>query len=134
MQPPTPDTRRRSSPRRQLNRLLPILIIAAAGGYILVQEVPAVNRWYQQLTAPARLAATEACQRAALGAADRPETARLRQEGKVHETQDGYYIEGVEIGHMGADGAEASYRFSCYTDRDGRLLSGNREEEGVESE
>ena len=134
MQQPTTDTRRRNSPRRQLNRLLPILIIAASGGYILVQEVPAVNRWYQQLTAPGRLAATEACQRAALGAADHPETARLRQEGKVHETQDGYYIEGVEIGHMGADGAEASYRFSCYTDRDGRLLSGSREEEGVESE
>ena len=52
MQQPSADT------RRQLNRLLPILI-AAAGGYILVQEVPAVNRWYQQLTAPERQAATE---------------------------------------------------------------------------
>ncbi|HDP90474.1 MAG TPA: hypothetical protein ENN42_11065 [Thioalkalivibrio sp.] len=83
MQRPTPDTssRRPRRTRRQLNRLLPLLIFGAVGGYILVQEVPTVNRWYQQLTNPGRLTATEACQRAALVAADRPETARRRATG-----------------------------------------------------
>lgn len=89
---------------------------------LLKEEVPTVNRWFQRVVAPARYAAAEACQRTALDASAQPAHARVRDEGTVHDTRNGFYVEGAEIGEMGANGAEATYRFDCYTDTSGVLI------------
>lgn len=113
---------RRPATRHNVRRFLPFLLMVLIGLFILKEQVPAVNHWFQRAVAPDRYAAAEACRRAALDAAAQPAYARVRNEGTVHETRNGFYVEGVEIGEMGADGAEVAYRFNCYTDPSGVLV------------
>ncbi|MFA7095001.1 MAG: hypothetical protein WC383_00775 [Gammaproteobacteria bacterium] len=117
----------RPEKRRKSGRFLPFLVIALIGLLILKEEVPAVNRWFQRVVAPDRYAAAEACRSAALDAATHPAYARVRDEGAVHETRNGFYVEGVEIGEMGADGAETTYRFNCYADPSGTLVKTHKD-------
>ncbi|HSP01325.1 MAG TPA: hypothetical protein VLN90_07670 [Thioalkalivibrio sp.] len=125
MQHTTPDPGSRRPPGNRLRpgRFVPIIIIVLIGLFILNQEVPAVNQWVQKLTAPERFSAGEACRRAALNAAQHPGFARLRAAGTVHDTRDGFYVEDVEIGSMDNDGAETVFRFNCYVDREGNVVS-----------
>lgn len=119
--------RRKTGTRRRLGRLVPLLILAVFGFIILRQEVPAVDDWIQRIIAPGEFAAAETCRRAALSSADSPGYARVRARGSVHKTRDGYYVEGVEIGSMGDDGAESVFRYSCYVDSNGNLVDAGRE-------
>jgi len=123
---PDPGSRRPSGHRRSPGRFVPVVIIVLVGLFILSQEVPAVNQWVQKLTAPERFSAGEACRRAALNAAEYPGYARLREAGTVHDTRDGFYVEEVEIGSMDNDGAETVFRFNCYVDREGNIVSSSR--------
>ncbi len=125
---PDPGSRRPSGHRRSPGRFVPLVVIVLIGLFILSQEVPAVNQWVQKLTAPERFAAGETCRRAALNAADHPGFARVRHSGTVHDTRDGFYVEGVEIGSLGDGGAETVFRYNCYVDREGNIVSSNRTE------
>ncbi|MFN2348556.1 MAG: hypothetical protein ABR558_03135 [Thioalkalivibrio sp.] len=127
---PDPGSRRPSGNRRRTGRFVPIIIIVLVGLFIFSQEVPAVNQWIQKLTAPERFSAGEACRRAALNAAEHPGFARLRAAGTVHDTRDGFYVEDVEIGSMGNDGAETVFRFNCYVDREDNIVSSSRVDVG----
>jgi hypothetical protein len=106
--------------------------MALAVLFILREQVPAVDAWFQSLVAPEQHAAAEACRRAALQAASQPDYARVRRQGTVHPTQNGFYVEAVEIGEMGTDGAESIYRFSCYADRTGALVNTHKQTAGNE--
>jgi hypothetical protein len=128
---PDPGSRRPSDKRRRLGRFVPLVIFALFGLFILKEQVPAVNHWFQSITAPESFAAAEACRRAALNAADHPGFARVRQVGTVHDTRDGFYVEDVEIGSMGNDGAEMVFRFNCYVDREGNIVSSSRVDVGT---
>jgi len=127
MEHPTPTPSRSTLPRRNMGRFLPFLIFALFGLFILKEQVPEVNHWFQRLVAPERYAAAEACRRAALDAAEQPDYARVRDEGTVHETRNGFYVEGVDIGSMGADGAETVFRFNCYADASGKLVKTHKD-------
>ncbi len=122
MDHPSPAPLRPQSPRRDLGRVVPFLFIVVIAGFILNDQVPAVNHWIQRIIAPKRYAAAEACRRAALQAATQPDYARIRNQGSVHETRNGFYVQDVEVGEMGAEGAETVYRFSCYADESGKLV------------
>jgi len=126
---PSPSDRGSHRPtvkRRRLGRFVPLVIFALVGLFMLKEQVPAVNHWFQRITAPESFAAGQACRRAALNAADDPGYARLRSDGEVHETRDGFYVEGVEVGSQGEHGAETVFRYSCYVDRQGNLVSAGR--------
>ncbi len=123
---------RTPAPRPNIGRLLPFLVMVLIVLIILKEQVPAVNHWFQSLLAPERYAAAEACRRAALNAAAHPNYARVRNEGTVHKTQNGFYVEGVTIGEMGADGAETVYRFNCYADASGKLVQTHKDAAAVQ--
>lgn len=127
MEPPSTNRTRRQEARFNISRLLPFLFMGFFVLFILKEEVPALNRWYQSIVAPERYQATTNCQRAALNASSRPDYARVRSTGSVHETQNGFYVEGVEIGEMGENGTEVVYRFNCYTERGGALVNTHKE-------
>lgn len=127
MEHPAPTHTRTPARGRNVSRFLPLLVMVLIGFLILKDQVPAVNRWFQSIVAPERYAAAEACRRAALNAATQPDYARVRDEGTVHETQNGFYVEGVSIGEMGEDGAETVYRFNCYADSFGKVVKTNKE-------
>lgn len=127
MEHPSTNRTRRQQARLNISRLLPFLFMVFFILFILKEEVPALDRWYQSIIAPERYQATTHCQRAALKASSQPDYARVRSAGRVHETQNGFYVEGVEIGEMGEDGTEVGYRFNCYTDRDGALVKTHME-------
>jgi len=131
MEHPAPAPSRTLTLRRNIGRFVPILIIVLFALFILKEEVPLVNRWFQSIFSPERYAAAEVCRRAALNASAQPDYARVRDAGAVHETQYGYYVEGVIIGEMGEDGAEKVYRFNCYTDPAGKLVKTHKDEKAA---
>jgi hypothetical protein len=132
MQPTAPDLPpRRRTGKRRLGRYLPLVIFVLFGLFILKEQVPALDQWFQKLTAPERFAGGETCRRAALNAADHPGFARVRHSGTVHDTRDGFYVEGVEIGSLGDGGTETVFRFNCYVDREGTIVSSSRVDIGT---
>lgn len=123
-----PERPQRPEHRRfDLGRYLPVLFMLLIALFIMMEQVPAFNHWLQRIIAPERYAAAETCLRAALDASTQPDYARVRSAGTTHRTRNGFYVEGVEIGEMGPDGAEAVYRFSCYTDPEGKLVNSHKD-------
>lgn len=125
MEHPTPS--RTPMPRHNISRFLPFLILVLIGLFILKDQVPWINHWFQSIVAPERYASAEACRHAAMDAATQPDYARVKNEGTVHKTLNGFYVDGVIIGEMGADGAETTYRFSCYADAAGKLVKTHKD-------
>lgn len=130
MEKPSPARGRAPMPGRRLGRLLPFVLLVVIGLLLLREHVPAVDTWLQRHIAPERTAAAEACRQAALASASQPDYARVRRTGTVHETRNGFYVEDVEIGEMGEDGAEAVFMFSCYADAAGRLVNTRKTQAG----
>jgi hypothetical protein len=46
--------------------------------------------------------------------------------GRVHETMDGPYVEGLLVVELAADGAEERAEYNCYLDKAGKLFRLNR--------
>ncbi len=112
--------------RRSLTRLLPVLIFAAIGLFILKQENDTANDWFDRTFHPEQWAAIDTCRRSALTESTQPSTARVIKRGKANKTQNGYLVEALLVGEMGADGQEQRYSFSCYVDGTGKLLNTHR--------
>lgn len=94
---------------------------------ILRNEVPEFNVWLEQMLQPEQARARQACRDAGLAKSVRPGFARIISDGQVHATRDGFYVEGLVIGEPGDTGAEQTFRFSCYVDSGGRLVTSQRE-------
>lgn len=111
---------------RKATRLLPLLIIGGILVAIAAQEIPAVGTWLQRWLQPEHWQASQTCQTAALALAGRREFARVIAPGKVHATQEGFYIEALVIGEMAENGGESRFSVACYTDSAGRLVRADR--------
>lgn len=120
-----PSTRRRI--RRRSKKVIPILIIALAAGFVLKEQIPAVDSSINRLLQPEAWQVTQACKQAAIAAVERPEFARILKGGEANRTQKGYYVNGVVVGEMGANGTEVRSRFSCYVDTDGNVVNAQRQ-------
>jgi hypothetical protein len=125
--PPGAPHRRERRRGRLGSRLALIVFALVIAVMILRHEVPQIDAWFESILHPSEHLARESCITAALHGALRPELARVVDRGEVHATQAGYYVEAVMLGEMGEDGAEALFRVSCYTDREGELLRATRE-------
>jgi hypothetical protein len=106
--------------------------MSVIGFLILKEEVPQVESWYLRLVDKDQWLAGENCGRAAIAAAVNSDFARVVENGTVHPTENGYYVEGVIIGEMGDTGAEVRFEFSCYTQRDGTIVKSQRSAAAVE--
>lgn len=51
---PAPAPSRTLTPRRNLDRFVPFLIMVLFALFILKEEVPLVNRWFQSIFSPER--------------------------------------------------------------------------------
>lgn len=108
---------------RRLQRLVPLLIIAAIGVFIAKQEVPAVDSWISRLINARAWEATEACNAAALAAAINPAFARLEKRGRAEQTGDGFYVGKVVVAELDAEGVQQRYRFSCNVSSGGEVVA-----------
>ncbi len=115
--------------KRRASRLIPLLIFALVAMLIARQEVPAVADWWEKTFAAQRWAVKQACREAALQAAPNRQFVRVIEHGVVHETDDGFYVEALVLGEMGADGAEQQVPYSCYLDSGYQLVKINRLDE-----
>ena len=124
-QPPAP--RREEKKRRRPELLLVFLFMGLMAFLVLKEEVPQVERWFQRLMDEERWHAGENCRRAAIEAASKPDFARIVENGTVHPTEKGYFIDDIVIGEMGESGAEVTFRFSCYTRVDGSIVKTHKD-------
>lgn len=109
--------------KRRLQRLLPLLIVAAIGVFIAKQEVPAVDRWISRLLNAQAWDATEACNKAAIAAASSPAFARLVNRGKAESTSDGFYVSKVVVAELDTAGEQRRYHFSCNVSSAGEVVA-----------
>ncbi len=123
-QPPVPRREPKKGIRPEL--LFMLALMSLIGFLILKEEVPQVESWYLRVVDKEKWLAGENCRRAAIGAAVNSDFARVVDNGTVHPTENGYYVEGVIVGEMGETGAEVRFEFSCYTHRDGSIVKSQR--------
>lgn len=123
--PEASDTGKRKR-RRGLKRLIPFIILAVMGLMIAKQEIPAMERWWEKTFSPKEWRARETCEQAAIAAARAPQSVRVLKRGKLHPTENGFYLERLVVGEMGPRGAEEHVEYSCYTNATGSLSKLNR--------
>lgn len=114
-------------PRRRLPANIIVFVVFAALVFLAVKnQFPQLDRWVQRLTDSARWSAGEQCRRAAVAAATDRRFARVVDDGTIHDTEAGYYVENVVVGEPGADGSETRFRFSCYVDQMNQVVRTHR--------
>ncbi len=123
-QPPAPRREAKKGARPELVFML--ILMSVIGFLILKEEVPQVESWYLRIVDKDKWLAQENCRRAALAAAVQSDFARVVDNGTVHRTENGYYVEKIIIGEMGDTGSEVRFEYSCYTQRDGTFVKGQR--------
>lgn len=126
-QPTDAPGNRNDRQRLRIGRFLFPLVFALILLMILTDMFPVLRDAKEQVLYPAEYRARRACHAAALGAAERPQYARIIAPGEVHATQGAQYVQGVRVGKMGAGGAEVTYDFSCYVGADGKVVNTDKQ-------
>lgn len=114
--------RRRSGRRKLINRLIPIVMIGFMAIVVLRQEIPAFNDFFLSNSDPQGFAAIKACRDAALENATVEQYKRLIRHGESHLTADGYFVDKIVLGQLGADGGESRVAVTCHVDTAGVLV------------
>lgn len=122
---PPGETRPAGKPSRR-NRFIPLAFFLAIGFVVLKSQFQPFSDWVDRSLHPDRWERAQACVETALAGSPRPDFSRLVKRGKVRDTQDGFLVEGVIVGQMGAEGQEEYVRVSCYLDPDGRIVDSGR--------
>ncbi len=113
--------------RRRLGKAVPIAVFLVATGFILKEQIPAVDSWITRIFQPEAWQAIEACRQAAITAVERPDFARILEGGEAKATQKGYYVDNIVLGEMGARGSEVRSSFSCYVNTNGGVANTHRQ-------
>ena len=117
--------------RRRGSRLIPLLIFAGFGLFVLKEQVPAVNDAFQSLLRPAAFRAIEACREAALAGSPNPDFARLLRRGRASETRGGFFVDDVVVGELERGKGEVRREVECHVDRDGKGVEVTRRDAGA---
>jgi hypothetical protein len=116
----------RRTNNRPFRKLIPFIILAVMAFLIAREEIPAVNSWWERMVSPENWLARQTCLNAAMERSEHKAFSRVLKTGKVNKTVDGLYIEQIVLGEMGSSGKEEAVRYSCYLDREGKLVKLNR--------
>lgn len=124
-QPSRQGTTRTRRNRMGLFIILPFMALIAL--IILKQEVPQFDSWVQRLWDEEKWRAGDSCRQEAIRSATRSDFARIIDNGIVHPTEKGYFVEEIVVGEMGDSGAELKFQFSCYTQTDGSIVKTHKQ-------
>jgi hypothetical protein len=113
--------------RRLLNKLIPVNIVLFMAVLVARDKSPQVRAWIEKIVQPDRWRSVQACQRAALAAAQDPAYARVINPGTAHDITQGYYVEGIRVGEMGANGREVPFAYNCYADESSGIVRSGRQ-------
>ena len=122
----SPYNRRGEQSRSPFRKFIPLLFIAVVGLLIAREEVPAVAEWWQKTFSPESWRAQNTCKQAVIDSAGEAKYVRVLEAGRVHDTMDGPYVEGLLVVELAADGAEERAEYNCYLDKAGKLFRLNR--------
>lgn len=103
-------------------------MVALFIGFVLKEQVPAVNDRIQAVLNPASFQAIKVCREAALSQSETPAFARLIRLGEAQATQNGYFVDGILLGEMDVQGGERQMAISCHVDALGDLVKAHREQ------
>ncbi len=109
-----------------LRKLIPLVLLGGAAVLIAREEIPAFANWWERAFFPERWQIKHTCQQAALTQSTNPDYARILKPGKVHDTENGAYVDRLVLGEMGQDGMERKIEYTCYLDAAGILVKINR--------
>ncbi len=114
--------------RSRGGRLVPLLIFAGFGLFILKEQVPAVNDAYLGLVKPGALRALKACREAALTGSATPDFVRILEYGRAHPTLNGYFVDQLVIGELEKGRGEVRRAIECHVDVSGNVVDVSRHE------
>ena len=112
--------------RSPFRKFIPLLFIAVVGLLIAREEVPAVAEWWQKTFSPESWRAHNTCKQAVMDSSGEGKYVRVVEAGRVHDTMDGRYVEGLLVVELAANGAEERAEYNCYLDKAGKLFRLNR--------
>lgn len=123
---PSPYDRRGEQGRSPFRKIVPLLFIAIVGLLIAREEVPAVAEWWQRTFSPESWRVQNTCKQALMDSSGEGKYVRVLEAGRVHDTMDGPYVEGLLVVELAANGAEERAEYNCYLDKAGKLFRLNR--------
>jgi len=112
--------------RPAFKKLLPFLILAVFVLIILSQEFPGFRHAIDYYIANDSWQASETCNARALQLGASPDFMRIIEYGDVHKTENGFFIEKIQVGEMAEQGGEQRFIVDCYTDAAGNLVRADR--------
>ena len=104
------------------NRVIPLLIVAGFGLFILKEEVPAVNDAFLSVIKPNAMKAIKACRAAALASSPNPDFARMLKYGRANKTGNGYFVDALMIGELEQGQGEVRRSIECHVDAAGNVV------------
>ena len=116
---------------RAPQRMIPFLILAFIAAIIARQEIPAVADWWEKTFSPEQWQMKQTCRDAAVEMSSNRAFARVIENGDVHETEDGFYLDRLVLGEMGQDGVEQRVEYTCYLSGARELVRLNRLDESA---
>lgn len=112
--------------RNRAGRLLPLLIFAGFGLFVLKEQVPAVDDAFQSFVHPDAFRAIEVCREAALAGSADPDFARLLEHGRANRTRNGFFVDRLLIGELERGKGEVRRAIECHVDSAGNLVDISR--------
>jgi len=127
MRPHETTSRQDPAKSRSRNRkLLPFVIIAGFVLFIISQEIPGFRHAIDYYIAHDSWQARETCNSKTLQLGASPDFMRIIENGDVHKTENGFFIEKIIVGEMAEQGGEQRFIVDCYTDPAGNLIRADR--------
>ncbi len=116
-----PTSQRKGTGKRK-NKIVLMVMISFIVMFIAKKEIPLIDNSIDRLIAPEKTKANQTCHRQAIRLGQKPDFARIIQQGQVIETHQGFLVSQIIIGEMGNDGHEIRFNVTCYTNSHGELV------------
>ncbi len=108
--------------RGRSSRVIPLLIIAGFGLFILKEEVPAVNDAFLSIIKPQAMQAIRACREAAIAGSPNADFARIIRYGRASKTRNGFVVDALIIGELEQGKGEVRHSIECHVDAAGNVV------------
>jgi hypothetical protein len=125
-EPYTNTDRRQDKQQSGFKKVLPFVIMGGIALFIASNEIPGFRHAIDYYVAHDRWQAGESCVSKALQLGSSPGFVRIIEQGDVHRTEKGFFIENIIVGEMAEQGGEQRFAVDCYADSSGNVVRADR--------
>jgi hypothetical protein len=118
--------RGQGKPQSGFKKVLPFVIMGGIALFVVSNEIPGFRHAIEYYVAHDRWQAGESCASKALQLGSSPGFVRIIEQGDVHRTEKGFFIENIIVGEMAEQGGEQRFAVDCYADSGGNIVRADR--------